>query len=124
VDRDEAAARADVLAQVDLRRVEVRAGRGVDRSVGSTAVLVPDARPIARPCAKRASRLLLAKITALYWLRFDSCVTSSVQSAAIPSAASQAISAFCTTWLLPSGGLRPPASRLPMLAWRGPAVRV
>ena len=88
VDGDEAAAGADVLAQRRLGRVQVRAGRRVDRRRG-----------IDRAC--RAS----AACRGWCWRRSPPCsgcrleswVTSSVQSAAMPSAASQRISAFCTT---------------------------
>jgi hypothetical protein len=67
---------------------------------------------------------LFAKITALYRLRLLSEVTSSVQSTTMPSASSQLFSAFWTMCPEASGGFRPAARRGPMLACRGPAVRV
>jgi hypothetical protein len=90
-------------------------------------VLTASVGSICRPCAVSVSRLVLAKMTARYGCSRPGLVihdTSSVQSAPTPSAASQRIKAFCTTFAGVSGGFRPGPSRGPRLAWRGPAVRV
>src|SRR5256885_10787875 len=90
----------------------------------AVVVFTADVGEMAVPCFHSVSRLVLAKITALYWLRLLSWFTSSVQSACTPCSDIHLTSAFCTMFAAASGGFLPPASAGPRLAWRGPAVRV
>src|SRR4051812_39259005 len=72
------------------------------------------------PCFHRASRLLLAKITALYEFRLLIWLTSSVQSTVTPCSPIHLTMAFCSTFVGARGGFLPAARAGPRFAWRGP----